>query len=91
MKNDISTLVDQISELLNNYKDDAGKHAKRGLASARENVESFMSNLGDSGSSAYDTATSFEESLEDMIQDRPIVSVALALGVGFLLGAAWKR
>lgn len=91
MKNDISTLTDQIADLINNYKGDAEKHAKRGVASARENVESFMSDLSEHGSAAYDAATSFEESFEEMIQDRPIVAVGLALGVGFLLGAAWKR
>lgn len=91
MKNELSGLTDQIADLINSYSNDAGKQARRGVASARDNVESFMSDLSDRGNAAYDAASSFEESLEEVIQDRPIMAVGLALGIGFLLGAAWKR
>jgi ElaB/YqjD/DUF883 family membrane-anchored ribosome-binding protein len=40
---------------------------------------------------AQDTAYSIEESLEDVITQRPLATVGLALGLGFLIGAAWRR
>jgi ElaB/YqjD/DUF883 family membrane-anchored ribosome-binding protein len=40
---------------------------------------------------AQDAAYSFEESLEDVITQRPLATVGLALGLGFLIGAAWRR
>ena len=41
--------------------------------------------------SAYDAASSLEESLEDAITQRPLATVGIALGIGFLIGAAWRR
>ena len=41
--------------------------------------------------SAYDAASSMEELLEDAITQRPLATVGIALGIGFLIGAAWRR
>ena len=40
---------------------------------------------------AQDAAHSIEETLEDVVQQRPLATVALALGLGFLIGATWRR
>jgi ElaB/YqjD/DUF883 family membrane-anchored ribosome-binding protein len=40
---------------------------------------------------AQDAASSIEESLEDVIAQRPLATVALALGLGFLIGVTWRR
>lgn len=40
---------------------------------------------------AQDAASSIEESLEDMITQRPLATVGLALGLGFLIGVTWRR
>jgi hypothetical protein len=40
---------------------------------------------------AQDAAVSIEETLEDAIAQRPLTTLVLALGVGFLIGAAWRR
>jgi predicted PurR-regulated permease PerM len=36
-------------------------------------------------------ATSIEDTLEDVIVQRPLATVGLALGVGFLIGVTWRR
>ena len=62
---------------------------------ARANVDSAVDDLSERGSAAMDaaqdTAHSIEETLEDLIQERPLATVGLALGLGFLIGAAWRR
>jgi ElaB/YqjD/DUF883 family membrane-anchored ribosome-binding protein len=40
---------------------------------------------------AQDAASSIEETLEDVIAHRPLATVGLALGLGFLIGATWRR
>jgi len=40
---------------------------------------------------AQDTAHSIEETLEDVITQRPLAAVGLAMGLGFLIGATWRR
>ena len=41
--------------------------------------------------SRHDAASSIEETLEDVITQRPLATVGLALGLGFLIGATWRR
>ena len=95
VKNDIAALTDQITDALNSFAGTAGKQARRGYKQARANVDSAVDDLSERGSAAMDaaqdTAHSIEETLEDLIQERPLATVGLALGLGFLIGAAWRR
>jgi ElaB/YqjD/DUF883 family membrane-anchored ribosome-binding protein len=95
VKNDISALTDQITDALNSFAGTANKQARRGYKQARANAESAMDDMSDRGSAmmdaAQDAASSIEESLEDIITQRPIATVGLALGLGFLIGAIWRR
>ena len=95
VKNDISALTDQISDALNSFAGTATKQARRGYNQARANVDAAMDDASERGSAAMeaaqDAAYSIEESLGDVIQQRPLATVGLALGIGFLIGAAWRR
>src|ERR1700691_5344152 len=95
VKNDISALTDQITDALNSFAGTAGKQARRGYKHARANVDSAVDDLSERGSAAMDaaqdTAGSMEEGLKAIIQKRPLATVGLALGLGFLIGAAWRR
>ncbi len=95
VKNDISALADQLSDLIEAFKGDARKQAKRTYKQARANAESVMSDVGKRGSEALDAAQDYagtlEESLEDAITQRPLAAVGLAVGLGFLIGVTWRR
>lgn len=95
MKNDIAALTDQITDALNSFAGTAQKQARLGYKQARANVDAAMDDASERGSAAMeaaqDAAYSFEESLEEVIQQRPLATVGLALGIGFLIGAAWRR
>ncbi|HEU0147218.1 MAG TPA: DUF883 domain-containing protein [Bradyrhizobium sp.] len=95
VKNDIAALTDQITDALNAFAGQANKQAKRGYRQARDNMDSTFDDMSDRGSAmmsaAQDAAGSIEESLEDVIAQRPLVTVGLALGLGVLIGAMWRR
>jgi ElaB/YqjD/DUF883 family membrane-anchored ribosome-binding protein len=95
VKNDIAALTDQITDALNSFAGTASKQARRGYKQARANAEEAMGDMSERGSAmmdaAQDTASSIEESLEDVITQRPLATVGLALGLGFLIGAMWRR
>src|ERR1700675_4688422 len=95
VKNDISALTDQITDALNSFAGTAGKQARRGYKEARANVDSSVDEMTERGSAmmdaAHDTVSSIEETLEDVITQRPLATVGLALGLGFLIGATWRR
>ena len=95
VKNDISALTDQISGALNSFAGSAQKQARRGYKQARANVNSAMEEASERGSAvmgaAGDAAHSIEETLEDVITQRPLATVGLALGLGLLIGMTWRR
>jgi ElaB/YqjD/DUF883 family membrane-anchored ribosome-binding protein len=95
VKNDIAALADQISDALNTLAGAAKKQARRGYKQARANVDSAVGDLSErSGAmmdAAQDAASSIEETLEDVVAQRPLATVALALGLGFLIGVTWRR
>jgi ElaB/YqjD/DUF883 family membrane-anchored ribosome-binding protein len=95
VKHDISALTDQITEVLNSFAGTAQKQARRGYKQARANVDSAVDDISERGSAvmdaAQDAALSIEETLEDVIAQRPLATVGLALGLGFLIGVTWRR
>ena len=95
VKSDISALTDQVTDALNSFAGTAKKQARRGYKQARANVDSAVDEMSERGSAvmgaAQDAATSIEETLEDAIQQRPLATVGLALGLGLLIGATWRR
>lgn len=95
VKNDISALTEQITDVLNSFAGDARKQARRGYDQARARAESTLDDMNERGSAmmdaAQDAASSLEETLEDAITQRPLATIGLALGIGFLIGAAWRR
>ena len=95
VKNDIAALTDQITDVLNSFAGTAGKQARRGYKQARANAEQAVDDMSERGSAmmeaAQDAASSIEESLEDVITQRPLATVGLALGIGFLIGVTWRR
>jgi ElaB/YqjD/DUF883 family membrane-anchored ribosome-binding protein len=95
VRNDISALAEHVTDALNTFAGTAGKQARRGYKQARENVDSVVDNISDRGSAAIgaaqDAANSVGETLEDVIADRPLATIGLALGLGFLIGVTWRR
>ena len=95
VKHDISALTDQITDALNSFAGTAQKQARRGYKQARANVDSAVDDISERGSAAmdaaHDAALSIEESLEDVIAQRPLATVGIALGLGLLIGLTWRR
>ena len=94
VKDDISALADQITDALNAIAGNASKQARRGYKQARANVDSVVDDVSERGAAAVSfgvAAASLEETLEDVITERPLATVGLALGIGFLIGAIWRR
>ncbi len=95
VKNDIAALTEQITDALNSFANNAGKQARRHYKDVRANAESTLDDMSERGSAmmgaAQDAASSIEESLEEVITQRPLATVGLALGLGFLIGVTWRR
>ena len=95
VKNDIAALTDQITDALNSFAGSATKQARRGYKQVRANAEQAVDDMSERGGAmmdaAQDAASSIGESLEEVITERPLATVGLALGLGFLIGVTWRR
>jgi ElaB/YqjD/DUF883 family membrane-anchored ribosome-binding protein len=95
VKNDIAALTDQITDALNSFAGSATKQARRGYRQARANAEQAVDDMSERGGAmmdaAQDAASSIGESLEEVITERPLATVGLAIGLGFLIGVTWRR
>jgi ElaB/YqjD/DUF883 family membrane-anchored ribosome-binding protein len=95
VKNDIAALTDQIADAVNTFTGTAKRQARRGYHQARANMDSAIGEVSERGSAAMDAAqdaaSSIEETLEDVIAKRPLATVGIALGLGLLIGATWRR
>jgi ElaB/YqjD/DUF883 family membrane-anchored ribosome-binding protein len=95
VKNDIAALTDQITDALNSFAGSATKQARRGYKQARANAEDTIGDLSERSGAMMDAAqgaaSSIGESLEDVITERPLATVGLAIGIGFLIGVTWRR
>jgi ElaB/YqjD/DUF883 family membrane-anchored ribosome-binding protein len=95
VKNDISALADQITDVLNSFAGTARQQARRGYKQARANVDSAVDDMSARGAAAMDAAQdaaySIEETLEDIVTQRPLATLGVALGLGFLIGVTWRR
>ena len=95
VKNDISELTEQFSDALNAFTKSMQKQAHHGYKRARSDVNTFVDDATTKGSAALeaaqDAAASIEETIEDAIVQRPLASIGLAVGLGFLIGVTWRR
>ncbi len=95
MRDAIGGLSDQISDAASDIGAVAQEQGKLGLKHARANMQSIANDASDRlavvADRAQSQAASLGDTLEDAIQERPLSTLALALGLGFLVGAIWRR
>jgi ElaB/YqjD/DUF883 family membrane-anchored ribosome-binding protein len=99
VKTEIARLSDQIADAVNALGVIAQSETRRGFKRARANVNALASDASERAGAAagavsiaaQDAANSIGDTLSDAIEERPVASIALAMGIGFLVGAAWRR
>lgn len=95
MKNVIGGLSQQVADAASDVGAAAQDQVQRGYKHARANVDSMVSDatdrVGAVAGAAQLQASAISDTLEDVIRDRPLATVALALGLGFLIGVTWRR
>lgn len=77
MRDDIGKLSQQVVDLLQAKGNMAYKRAKK----------NFDSTTGD----AADAVREVRDTFTGAIEERPLATLAMAVGVGFVLGAMWRR
>jgi ElaB/YqjD/DUF883 family membrane-anchored ribosome-binding protein len=83
------------SNPVRNAGNEAKGSAGRAGHKANSNVESMISDAQDKGMEALDAVREVGNNVVDAIDEslakRPYTTLVLAIGIGFLFGAAWRR
>jgi ElaB/YqjD/DUF883 family membrane-anchored ribosome-binding protein len=91
LREDVTHLTKQIEALLTESGSDAIDDVKARLRRTKETVEDIIAEAGAKGqealSSARDIRDTVVSDVEDQIREHPLTTVALAVGVGYLLSS----
>ena len=88
LRDDVARLAEQIADIFAAKGGDAWRRARSGVDEAIADVE-------DRGREAVDAVVevgdNFAGAIDESLKERPYTTLALALGIGFLFGATWRR
>jgi ElaB/YqjD/DUF883 family membrane-anchored ribosome-binding protein len=88
LREDFSRLAQQMADIVANRGNAAWQRASAG-------VDGVMSDAQDKSREAVDAmrevSDKFVEAIDESIKDRPYTTLAIAVGLGFLFGATWRR
>ena len=88
LRNDVARLANQIADIFSSRGNAAWSRAK-------SNVEGVVSDVSAKGQEAVDAVREVGDNVVDAIDEslkkRPYTTLALAVGIGFLFGATWRR
>jgi len=100
MSNTSGTIRDTVRETARDVKD-AARESGKAASAASDDIQADLQALRDdvtrlaTGQEAIDAAQEVRDKVIDAIDEsletRPYTALAMALGIGFLLGAMWRR
>jgi ElaB/YqjD/DUF883 family membrane-anchored ribosome-binding protein len=94
-----SATVDSLQEEFTAMRDDVGKLSQqvvdllsaKGGAAYKRAKKNFDAKTGEAADVVRDVRDTFSDAIEELVQERPFATLAVALGVGFVMGAMWRR
>jgi len=92
LRDDLARLAGQVSELLSAGGSEAMAGLKDRMHRVQEGLDDTMSDMGERSREALgEVGDHLSEALQQSIEEHPLTTIALAVGLGFLFGTAWRR
>lgn len=92
---DLQALRDDVTRLASQITDIFAAKGNAAWTRAKSNVEGVVSDVSAKGQEAVDAVREVGDNMADAIDEslkkRPYTTLALAVGIGFLFGAMWRR
>jgi ElaB/YqjD/DUF883 family membrane-anchored ribosome-binding protein len=92
---DLAALRDDVARLTQQIANIVAARGRVTWRKAKSNVEGVIGEAQDKGMEAVDAVRevgdTMVDALDESLQKRPYTALALALGIGFLFGASWRR
>jgi ElaB/YqjD/DUF883 family membrane-anchored ribosome-binding protein len=92
LRDDLAKLAGQMSDLLSASGGEALAGIKSRVRRMQDGLDETMSDAGERSREALgEVSEHLSEALQDSMQEHPLTTIALAVGLGFLFGTAWRR
>jgi len=95
MQKDMQNLRDDFTRLAQQIADIVANRGSAAWQRARSGMDDVVSDAQDKGRETVDAmrevSDQFVEAIDESIKSRPYTTLAMALGLGFLFGAMWRR
>jgi ElaB/YqjD/DUF883 family membrane-anchored ribosome-binding protein len=88
LRDDFGRLAEQVADILANRGNAAWQRAK---ASVDDAVSGAQETGQDAADALREVSDHFVEAVDESIRTRPYTTLAIAAGLGFLFGMAWRR
>ena len=88
LRDDLSRLAEQVTDIVSSKGNAAWRRAKTSV----DDVMSDAQSKGQEAASAVrEVSDNFVDAIDESLKSRPYATLAIALGLGFLFGATWRR
>jgi ElaB/YqjD/DUF883 family membrane-anchored ribosome-binding protein len=95
MQKDIQSLRNEFTRLAAQVADIVSDRGTAAWQRARSGMDGVFSDAQDKSREAVDAmrevSDKFVDALDESIKNRPYTTLAMAIGLGFLFGATWRR
>ena len=88
LRDDLGRLADQIRNIVSGRGNAAWQRAKTTADSVMSDAQAKGQDAADA---VRDVSSHFADAIDESIKNRPYTTLALAVGLGFLLGTSWRR
>lgn len=95
LRGDISRLADEIPTMLSEVKEESLDAARRRIKRMKQEIDLSLAHIRDTRRQAVqavgDVADTLTEGVERSLSMHPVATLALAVGIGCLIGASLRR
>jgi ElaB/YqjD/DUF883 family membrane-anchored ribosome-binding protein len=92
LREDLGTLAEEVATLMSTTGNQALDEVKDRIRRIRSSLDDVMSDAGARGRDALrDVGENVSATIEEHVKERPLTTLALAIGLGFILGATWRK
>jgi ElaB/YqjD/DUF883 family membrane-anchored ribosome-binding protein len=92
LREDLGVLAEEVNGLMSSTGNQALDEVKDRISRIRSGLDDVMSDAGARGRDALrDASENLSSALEQQVKERPLATLAIALGLGFILGATWRK
>lgn len=92
LKDDVAKLAQQLSNVTDSTTEETLEKVRGQVLRVKSELNDVFGGLGDRSREAIrDAGDTLSEAVGETVHQHPLATLGLALGAGFLAGAAWRR